>query len=92
MSRFAEGSTPVSNRVLASLLLCSFRYALGRTTYITGNCADWLSLYWHLMPAGYRRQVHEDIRKAIGSGDAGHDCDIAQWRRVLAMPLNQEVA
>lgn len=82
----------IDERTLSSLLLCSFRYSLGRMSYITGDCADWLTRYWHLMPPAWKRQIHGDIQKAIEQGCAGMDCDIAQWRRVLALPLDGEGA
>src|SRR4051794_25946442 len=82
------GQTTIDNQTLANLLLCSFRYSLGRMTYITSDCADWLTRYWQLMPPAWQKQIHDDIRKAIEQGCAGHDCDVASWRRVLDLPIS----
>lgn len=90
MTAFREGETSVDNQTLAHLLLCSFRYSLGRMTYIVSDCVEWLTRYWNLLPSGWKRQIHDDIRKAIEQGRAGHDCDLAQWRRVLSLPLEEQ--
>jgi hypothetical protein len=79
----------IDPHILSQILLCAFRYSLGRMTYITGDCADWLTRYWHLIPAAWQEQIHGDILKAIEQGHAGHECDIRQWKRVLSLPLNQ---
>ncbi|WP_435018428.1 hypothetical protein TA3x_000402 [Tundrisphaera sp. TA3] len=86
----STGETTIDDHTLANLLLCSFRYSLGRMTYITGDCADWLTRYWHLMPSAWKKQIHGDIEKAIERNEAGMTCDIASWRRVLALPLDRE--
>ncbi len=66
------GATEVNDRELAHMLLCSFRYSLGRMTYITSTCAGWLRQYWHIMPDAWREQIHRDICEAIAKGHAGH--------------------
>jgi hypothetical protein len=85
-----EGEKSIPAHDLAHLLLCSFRYALGRMTYITGMCADWLETWWHILPPSWQEQIQKDIRQAIASGHAGHACDVAQWKRVLQLPLQEE--
>ena len=62
------------------MLLCSFRYSLGRMTYIVSDCVKWLTLYWHIMPESWRAQIHEDIRKAMEQDTAGMACDVEQWK------------
>lgn len=81
------GNTVIDNDTLAHLVLSSFRYGLGRMTYITGMCADWLIKYWHLMPPAWKRQIHADIERAIDHKYAGWECDVEQWKRVLKLPL-----
>jgi hypothetical protein len=83
----ASGLTQIDNNTLSHLLLCSFRYSLGRMTYITSDCEEWLRRYWHLLPFGWRTQIHADIRQAIERGHAGHQCDIDSWKKVLELPL-----
>lgn len=86
----ADDTILVNRRTLASALLCAFRYSLGRMTYITGDCAEWLEDYWHIMPEEWRKQIHRDIREAIDNGLAGHQCDVDAWQRVLALPISRE--
>ena len=78
----------VPKEMLAHMLLCSFRYSLGRMTYIVGECVEWLTLYWHIMPENWRAQIHNDIRKAIEQNAAGMACDIEQWKRVLDLQVS----
>ena len=90
MSKFTPGTTKISNETLANLLLCSFRYSLGRMTYVTGSCREWLETYWQLLPHGWQEQIHRDIDHAIERGAAGHACDVEQWRKVRALPVKEE--
>lgn len=80
-------TTIIDNNTLAHLLLCSFRYSLGRMTYIVSDCVEWLRRYWHLLPENWQQQIHEDIKKAIEQGMAGHQCDIESWKKVLELKI-----
>ncbi len=82
----------ITTHLLSNLLLCSFRYALGRRTYITSDCAAWLTQWWHILPRQWQEQIHDDIRQAIERNAAGHACDIEQWKRVLALPIKDAAA
>jgi hypothetical protein len=86
LRRKLEDCEPIERTVLAHLLLCSFRYCLGRMAPVTGDCADCLTHFWHVMPERWKRQIHIEIRDAIENGWAGHECDVRQWRRVLGSP------
>ena len=81
-------STNVPNRILAPMLLCAFRYALGRRTAIVSQAVHWLELYWPLMER-WHGQIHEDIRNAIVNFKAGDECDEKDWRKVLALPVKE---
>ena len=64
------------------ILLCSFRYALGRRTYITSVVSDCMienieSLRrWEL-------QITTEIRGAITDDMAGDNCDVESWLKVI---------
>ena len=77
----------VNKRDLQGMLLSAFRYSLGRTTYITSECDKWLIKHWDDMPEGYKIQINGDIRNAIDRGHAGHDCDVATWKKILTLPI-----
>lgn len=68
-------------------LLMVFRYCLGRRTYVTSDCEEWLRTYWHLLPVGYKKQIHGDIKDAIENGRAGDSCDVMSWRKVLELDI-----
>lgn len=89
MSRFAPGTTEISNAVLAEFLLHEFRYCLGRMTYVVSTCRERLERYWDLLPRDWQVQIHRDIADAIDKGRAGHACDMAEWRKVLALPVKE---
>lgn len=49
-----DGKTAVDSETLSPMLLCAFRYTLGRMTYQVSITCQWLERYWDLM-APYRR-------------------------------------
>jgi len=68
------------------MLLSAFRYALGRSTYITHDTVIWMRTYWpQLRP--WHKQIHGRIREAIESGQAGMKCDVYEWRKILELPV-----
>jgi hypothetical protein len=53
---------------LAHLLLCTFRYNLGRRTYFTGICADWLTRYLQLIRGtGSSRSTATSTKRLIAA-------------------------
>jgi len=70
------------------LRLCSFRYALGRASYITNTVSTELIEHWKEME-GFQKQIQSDIKRAIETGSAGHDCDIAEWRMILDLEVTK---
>lgn len=71
------------------MLLCAFRYSLGRMTYITSTCADWLVRYWDCLSPYWQKQTHDEIKEAIELNRAGMDCDVASWKRILELPIKE---
>lgn len=65
------------------MLMCAFRYALGRGTYIVGWVADELIEHRLALRSQWRQQIVRDIREAIGEDDAGWGIDATQWRQVV---------
>lgn len=68
-----------------TILVFAFRYALGRMTYSTSLMADVLIREWEMIHPLTRKQIQDDIELAIKQNDAGMECDIAEWRRVLEL-------
>lgn len=71
------------------MLLCWFRYSLGRRTYMPSYCIKWLKKHWDILPYDYKRQIHSDINHAIEHDMAGADCDIAIWKEMLKFPIGE---
>jgi len=67
------------------VIICAFRYALGRATYMPSVIADELIANWNELSEYDRKQIQEDIRQAIEHGLAGMDCDAIVWKRILEL-------
>jgi hypothetical protein len=77
------------------MVIAAFRYCLGRSTYIVGDCVDWLIDVWGGLQCGaqavIRRELAEEFerdgahrqRGTGGNYPLGHDCDRAEWKRLL---------
>lgn len=70
------------------MLLCAFRYALGRRTYVVEECCDWLVKYWDCLPVQWQKQIHEDIKHAIRYDMAGAEMDVDSWSKILELPVD----
>ena len=75
------------------MIAAAVNYCLGRSTYITGDCADWLISIWPALDDRTRNIIRRDIDKAFARDDEdreagraykalGDDCDRQQWERV----------
>ena len=76
------------------MAIAAFRYCLGRTSYIVGDCAEWLIEQWPSLPPNVRGVIERDLRDAIKRDDEaratgeeyrplGWDCDRVSWLRVM---------
>ena len=67
------------------LLLCAFRYALGRRTYIVSWIADIIIDNWSSLKPRSKKIILKEIKEAIENGEfyIGMKCDEQDWRRVL---------
>lgn len=70
-------------------LLQSFRYCLGRATYVTGECVEDLTEHWDLM-AQFHKQIHRDIQTAIKMDRAGYNMDIVEWEKILKLKVKDD--
>ncbi|MFA7031919.1 MAG: hypothetical protein WC153_06695 [Candidatus Methanomethylophilaceae archaeon] len=67
------------------VLISAFRYALGRCSYMPSVVAGVLAQCWDDLTEHDQRMIKREIAEAIEQGHAGMDCDVATWRRVLAL-------
>ena len=68
---------------LNSLAFPAMRYALGRKTYIVQVVCRALTNNAQNIRNDIKYKMSEEIAKAINSGEAGMDCDMEEWEKVL---------
>ncbi len=73
----------ISELELEMFLLCSFRYALGRRTYVVSDVADSLIKHGSVLGPFLREKMIEDILEAVQTDQAGMDMDKEVWTAVL---------
>ena len=72
------------------MALAAVRYCLGRSSYIVGDCVEWLHKQWPHLSTGIRKTIARDIEEEIARDDEaraegrehkplGWDCDRARW-------------
>ena len=78
------------------MVISAFRYSLGRATYISGVCADWLVDKWLELPPRSKSLIRTELDRAFVQDDEdratgasfkalGWDCDRAEWEKVRAL-------
>jgi len=65
------------------LIWTSFRYCLGRRSYITSTCADFLLTNWDRIDPSNKKLIRQEIQEAIDQDLAGDSMDVEQWKRIL---------
>lgn len=72
------------------ILMCAFRYALGRRTYIVDVIANEIKSNWDEIPEYIRVLIHKEINEAMSGGYIGDDCDKETWETILKLPKDKE--
>ncbi len=67
------------------MVMYSFRYALGRKTYAVSTVSDYLIENWHRFKDHTKEQMIKEIEEAIKRGEAGMECDVDSWKRILLL-------
>lgn len=67
-----------------------FRYALGRNTYACDTVSDAIVKNWGELKQNTKGIIIKEIRQAIDTNNAGMQCDIDAWKRVLEL-LDAEI-
>ena len=78
------------------MALAAVRYCLGRSSYIVGDCVDWLITQWPNLSDSIKRVIARDVDEAFERDDEaradgrehkplGWDCDRAYWTKARAL-------
>lgn len=65
------------------LILCAFRYAMGRRTYIVSTIADIIIKHKDCITGNFKALIKKEIQHALDNDEAGMHCDREDWTRVL---------
>ena len=74
------------------MALAAVRYCLGRSSYIVGDCVDWMIAQWPNLSDSIKRTIARDVDEAFARDDEarskgrehkplGWDCDRREWER-----------
>jgi hypothetical protein len=98
MTKKAPGPSPWGRDDI--MAVAAVRYCLGRMTYITSDCADWMIEQWANIKPSAQKVIQQDIYDAFRADDTarqqggqykplGWDCDRKEWERVRALWLSK---
>lgn len=65
------------------IVFYAFRYACGRMTYATHDVSEFLISHWYELSPDTREMIVREIGEKIDRGEAGMDCDIESWQKVV---------
>lgn len=74
---------------LNTLMFCSFRYALGRMTYIVADICRILSESKNILDAPTKALIIKEILKAEDEEKLGMDMDKEEWIRLVEVLKNE---
>jgi hypothetical protein len=66
-------------------LLTSFRYALGRQTYIVSEVVENILANWKILSLNAKDKMKEEIKEAIKNNNIGHEIDREQWNKIAVL-------
>jgi hypothetical protein len=82
------------------MAVCAVEYCLGRKTYITNTCADWLDEVWKVLPERAQHLIRRSVEEAFEKDDEamftggrrtlGADIDRSEWERVRKLWSSNE--
>jgi len=72
------------------LLICAFRYCLGRCSYVVSDMADHLLNVWDTIVPFYQDLIKREIKNAIERNMAGTDMDVQTWQNLLDCVESEE--
>ena len=67
------------------ILICAFRYALGRQSYIVGCVVDDIISNWQKLSDHTKKLIRSEIKDAIQQKSIGMEMDLKEWERILQL-------
>ncbi|MEE4210587.1 MAG: hypothetical protein V2I43_15140 [Parvularcula sp.] len=61
------------------IIFCAFRYAMGRSTYVVDEVANYIREHRVKLSDPTRALIVQEIREAVAKDRAGHHCDVGTW-------------
>lgn len=71
----------------------SFRYCLGRHTYVVSECVEYLIDNWEHLGKKYRELIYKEIQEYFATEwqqEHAHECDNNEWNRIILMHENTD--
>ncbi len=78
----------ISDADLRTLLICTFRYSLGRMTYAPQEAQELIKKHIHVLSVGDLEQFDKDIGEAAARGGLGMVVDVEGWLRFRQLLRN----
>jgi len=80
------------------MVVCAFRYCLGRRTYIVSECVTWLVQEWNNFDDNVKTLIKRELEEAFTQDDEdridnrdyktlGMSCDRDEWAKVRSLWL-----
>lgn len=72
-----------------AMILSALEYALPRMTSAGHSVATGIERSWNAISDETKSKIRIRVLEAIKSGRAGADCDVACWKRLASLPINE---
>jgi len=69
-------------------IVCAFRYALGRQTYVVSSVANEVKRLAQQISIKSRHLIIREIKEAVDAGHAGHQMDVDEWQACRQYLIN----
>lgn len=73
----------MNGKDLETLILCSFRYSLGRKTYITSEIASLIIKYEDKLKPWIKERICHEIAYSLKINQIGMNMDKEEWMKLL---------
>lgn len=67
-----------------ALIICSFRYALGRRSYVVSEICEIIKNKIGYLDYETVKLIYWEIQDAINAGNAGDQMDVVEWEKLKA--------